>query len=308
MPLPARSADGRARRIVSHDLWRPPRASCAVHGPRAGGREQVANGPRTWRHSPRRRSLARARRGAGPFAPSPNTRDRGKRPGMRLPIRALALTLLAAALLPAQDRLHDHNLHGWYSYFGDHPIAGSRWGVHVEGQFRRREVVAKWQQLLIRTGVNYQASKSVLLTAGYAFVRSDTHEPRLGEQAWIRSRTGKVGWSTRLRFENRFLETGNGFRYENRFRAWQQIRVPITPGKYVTAYDEFWVYVKPYVSNSWFDQNRAYAAVGFELSPTLRLETGYMNQAVLARDGKRLDLNHTIMLSLFSTAPLFGRR
>jgi hypothetical protein len=213
-----------------------------------------------------------------------------------------------ASALCAQERVHDHNLHGWYSYFGDHPLGGSRWGVHLEAQVRRREVVAKWQQLLFRPGVNYQLSKSVMLTAGYAFVRSPAHEHRLWQQAWIRYRTGRVGWSTRLRFENRFLESGPGFRYENRFRAWQQIKVPIARGKYVTAYDEFWVYVKPYVSNSWFDQNRAYAAVGFDLSRDFRLETGYLNQAVLARDGRRLDFHHTIMVSLFSTAPLFGGR
>ena len=58
---------------------------------------------------------------------------------------------------------------------------------------------------------------------------------------------------------------------------------------------------------SWFDQNRAYAAVGFELKPTLRLETGYMNQTLLARNGSRLEFNHTLMVSFFSTAA-FGKR
>jgi hypothetical protein len=233
-------------------------------------------------------------------------------------IRTLLLALAAPVLLFAQDRIHDHNLHGWYAYFGDHPIAGSRWGVHVEGQVRRHDVITQWQQFLFRPGVNYQVSKSVLLTGGYAFARSNvyseyaapapvSHEHRLWEQAWIRFRTGDLGWSTRLRFENRFLGTGDGFRYENRFRVLQQVRIPLAPRKYFTAYDEFWVYVKPYVSNSWFDQNRAYAAIGFDLSRTLRLETGYLNQALLARNGSRLELNHTIMVSFFSTAP-FGER
>jgi hypothetical protein len=215
-----------------------------------------------------------------------------------------------------QDRVTDHNAHGWFAYFGDHPIAGSKWGVHLEAQVRRHDVVTKWQQLLLRPGVNYQASKSVMLTAGYAFVRSNTYsefappapvslEHRLWEQVWIRYRTGSTQWSTRLRFENRFLESAGGYRYENRFRAWQQVRIPIAPKKYFTAYDEFWFYVKPYQSNSAFDQNRAYAGIGFEVKPTFRVEVGYLNQLLLVRSGSRLESNHTIMLSLFSTGGLF---
>ena len=236
-----------------------------------------------------------------------------------LSLRTAALALLTPGLLLAQARIDDQNAHGWFMYFGDHPIGGSRWGVHLEGQVRRHNVVTQWQQLLLRPGVNFQASKAVTLTAGYAYARSNVyseyaapapvaHEHRLWEQAWIRYKTGNVGWSTRLRFENRFVGTGTGYRYENRFRAWQQIRVPIAPKKYFTAYDEFWVYVKPYVSNSWFDQNRAYAAVGFEVSPTFRIETGYMNQTLLARNGSRLEFNHTLMVSIFSTASFGGRR
>jgi hypothetical protein len=224
-------------------------------------------------------------------------------------MRTLFLLLAAAAASGAQERAHDHNLNGWFMYFGDHPFTGNcRWGAHVEVQVRRLDLVAKRQQFLYRPAVNFQLTKKVMLTGGYAFVHSAANEHRLWEQAWIKYRTGKVGWSTRLRFENRFLESGSGFRYENRFRAWQQIRVPIAGRKYFTAYDEFWVYVKPYRSNSWFDQNRAYAAAGFELTPSLRLETGYMQQTILSRDGRKLDLNHTLMVSLFSTAPLFGRR
>ena len=40
----------------------------------------------------------------------------------------------------------------------------------------------------------------------------------------------------------------------------------------------------------------------------MRLETGYMNQTILVRSGTRLEFNHTFMLSLFSTAPIFKKR
>jgi hypothetical protein len=237
----------------------------------------------------------------------------------------LVVFLIAPFHLAAQERITDQNFHGWFSYFGDHAIAGSKWGAHLEAQFRRHDVVTRWQQLLLRPGVNFQATPALMLTAGYAFVRSNAYseyaapapvslEHRIWEQVWIRYRTGSTSWSTRLRFENRFLggtdprTGGTSYRFENRFRIWQQVKVPVGPKKYLTAYDEFWVYVKPYQSNSVFDQNRAYLALGFDLKPSLRLETGYMNQALLTRSGGRLELNHTLVISLFGTAGLFGRQ
>jgi hypothetical protein len=227
-------------------------------------------------------------------------------------------SLLALSPVRADDREVDHNFHGWYMYFGDHPLGNSKWGVHLEGQWRRHDVITKWQQLLLRPGINYQLNPTVMLTAGYGFIRSYPYgdfpaartstEHRIWQQAWLRYRTGNLAWSTRLRFENRFLgsvdETGKEFyRYENRFRGWQQIRVPIRGRTYFTAYDEVWFYVKPYVSNSAFDQNRAYAALGFNIDKDWRFEAGYMNQAVLQRSGRVLESNHTLMFSIFSTAP-----
>lgn len=239
-------------------------------------------------------------------------------------LRRLGCLFLFPWLLAADDRKVDNNAHGWYNYFGDHPFGSSKWGAHLEGQYRRHDVITSWQQLLLRPGINYEVNSLLMLTAGYGFIRSypygdyptgvaATPEHRIWQQAWLRYRTGKVRWTTRLRFENRFLGSTNratgetNYRYENRFRGWQQIRVPLSERTYFTAYDEIWFYVKPYVSSSAFDQNRAYAALGVTLDPAWRFEVGYMNQAVLQRSGSVLESNHTLMVSLFSTAP-FGKR
>src|SRR5690349_21574039 len=125
----------------------------------------------------------------------------------------LAVALLSPFLMTGEERIRDDNFHGWLAYFGDHPISESKWGIHLEGQIRRHDVAAKWQQLLLRPGVNFEASKKVMLTAGYAFVRSSVYseyatpspvspEHRFWQQAWIRYRTGRTSWSTRIRFEN----------------------------------------------------------------------------------------------------------
>lgn len=233
----------------------------------------------------------------------------------------LSLLFALITIASAQDRVTDNNAHGWYNYFGDHPVReGSKWGVHLEGQFRRHDVATAWQQLLLRPGVNYTVNEHLMLTGGYCFAetwpygdypftRGRFPEHRLWQQAQLRFPTKRVTFVTRLRFENRWLGNANNsdFRFENRFRAMQRIIVPIRGKTYFTAYDEFWVYVKPYVSNSAFDQNRAYAAIGYKPHKNLSVEVGYMNQAVLQRSGRVLESNHTFMLSLISDKP-FGKR
>ncbi|MEP6535586.1 MAG: DUF2490 domain-containing protein [Bryobacteraceae bacterium] len=230
---------------------------------------------------------------------------------------AIVILSLLPALAAAEPRATDHNRHGWYNYFGDHGLGGTRWGVHLEGQYRRHDFIASWQQLLIRPGVNYEVNPALLLTFGYAYARSYpysnrapasgvSNEHRIWEQAQWRYRTGRAALNTRVRFEQRFLGSANpaqsGFRYENRLRTWEQITLPISRRTYFSAYDEVWLYVKPYVSKSAFDQNRAYAAVGLRLNPAWRMEVGYMNQALLHRSGSVLELNHTLVLSVFSIA------
>jgi hypothetical protein len=227
--------------------------------------------------------------------------------------------ILLLAALPwvavAADRPTDHHAHGWLAYFGDHPIAGSRWGAHLEAQVRRHDLGGSWQQLLLRPGVNFQAHPKVMLTVGYGFARSHryndnvpqqspSNEHRIWQQVWFRYGSPGLRWSTRLRFENRFLAS----RFENRMRAWQQVTVPVSRKLYLTAYDEFWFYVPPYQSNSAFDQNRAYAGIGVRSGSHWRIEAGYLNQTILLRSGSRLEQNHTMMVSIFSDAGLFKRR
>jgi hypothetical protein len=176
--------------------------------------------------------------------------------------------------------------------------------------------VLQWQQLMFRPAVNYDVNKSLTLTAGYAFARSHsytdlasarpaTNEHRIWEQAQWRYKAGRAALNSRFRLEQRFIGTGAstpGNRYENRFRAWEQITLPMSSRIYFTAYDEVWFYIKPYVSQSVLDQNRAYAGIGFRARSSLRFEVGYLNQALWQRSGLGLELNHTLMFSIYSNA------
>jgi hypothetical protein len=223
---------------------------------------------------------------------------------------------MAAALVccAEEGRIVNHNPHAWFTYDGDHKLGESRWAMHLEGHWRRHDWGLKWQQLLLRPGITYSLNKLASVTAGYAFIETWPYGPyasgqaftehRLWEQLGLKYKTGKVAWSSRFRFENRWLESPpKDIRYENRIRLMQKFSVPINDRTYFTMFDEYWVFVPPFVSNSAFDQNRAYAAVGWRLAPHWNLETGYMHQGILRRSGLIFESNHTVRFTIVSNAP-----
>src|SRR5258708_3282912 len=113
------------------------------------------------------------------------------------------LCVLAASMasLAGAQTIQDTNLHAWFMYFGDHPVKG-HWGIHLESQLRRADAGLTSQQFLIRPGVNYQLSKNILFTAGYAYARTSRYgdvpakaafpEHRLFEQMLIKHSIGKI--------------------------------------------------------------------------------------------------------------------
>ncbi len=228
------------------------------------------------------------------------------------------LFLFFTAAAAAQTTLSDHNLNAWAMYFGDHQLGQSKWGVHLEGQWRRADAGLSWQQLLLRPGVNYQATPRLLLTAGYAFI--DTHrygdypvpvkfpEHRFFQQAVWTQRAGRLDLQSRFRLEQRELgQSGNAarpWRHENRFRYMLRANVPLGQSKYyVGLYNELFVNWGRNVVGNHFDQNRAYVALGRTLARQTRIEIGFLEQTLQRRGGLIWEHNHTLQLAVFSRLP-----
>ena len=221
-------------------------------------------------------------------------------------------------------KLQDPNFHGWYMYFGDHPFKG-KWGLHLEGQWRRHEVITKPQQLLLRPGINYELNPNVMFTLGYGYVTTHRYgdfparfafpEHRIYQQVLLKHSVGKVGFQHRYRMEQRWIgvmqqAAGGGaervsWRHQNRFRYFMKGVVPLGKSPYFAAlYDEIFLGFGPNIGASVFDQNRAYAALGRKLTPNNRVEFGYLNQLVAQRNGRVLEINHTLQVAWFSTVRL----
>jgi hypothetical protein len=243
---------------------------------------------------------------------------------------SLSLLLLTALLVsvPARADVLDSNGNLWLNYVGDHPLFGSKWGLHLEAQTRRADFGENWQQLLLRPGINYTLNPNTVLSAGYAWVHTwpygdfpakhEFSENRLWEQvAYTRPWLG-LEWTHRFRLEQRriaeMLEDADGewnvgnWRYENRLRYMLRTSIPLTESKrtYLALWNEVFINFGSNVSGNVFDQNRAFIGIGRKLTDTTRVEVGFMEQTIQRRGGQIWENNHTISVWLMSKWP-FGK-
>lgn len=215
----------------------------------------------------------------------------------------------------------DLNHHAWYSYSGDHPVAG-RWGIHFDGQWRRAELGTEWQQYQLRPGLNYALSRSILLTFGYAFTKSYPYgdfpasksisEHRIYQQGLISWRWRSIPLQHRIRLEQRFIQypqSPSTWTYQNRFRYLFKADIPLRKdGRgqtlwYLPVFNEILIGIPPNHGASAFDQNRLFVGIGRVL-PMAKLEAGYMKQFVAQRNGRVFELNNTIFITLTSSIPI----
>ena len=241
-------------------------------------------------------------------------------------IATCAVTVTAQAQSP---RTTVDNRHAWLVYMGDHALSpGSRSSLHLESQVRRGDLGADWQQLLLRGGLTRTLSTGVRATGGYAFVRTYPYgeapvraafpEHRLWQQLSLAHGAGPVSVTHRYRLEQRWIGAMGiadptrvaGWRYANRLRYMARGSLPLTgaansPGyTYLAGAGELFTSFGGNVQLNVFDQSRVGAALGLQVTPTLRVEAGYLQQYILKSTGRDAERNHTLQLSLLSAAPL----
>lgn len=223
----------------------------------------------------------------------------------------------------------------WYMYFGDHPFT-KNWTAHAEGQFRREGWGERSEQLLIRPAIDRKIGRGWNAMLGYGYVRNYLAEGgRYGspiasgpqpehrifqELRWKHNLIGSgpeaVNLVHRLRAEQRFLGTsvkGQGtvaWNYTERARYRITANVPFrwnTAGLRpdgAAVYNEVLVNFGPHGTRNALSQNRAYGALNWGLTPTSRLEVGYMHQYTPVPNGVVDVHNHVFSVSLFSTLPV----
>ncbi len=162
--------------------------------------------------------------------------------------------------------------------------------------------------MLLRPGVNFYVKPNLFLTLGHAYIRTTPDgarpvpEHRLWEQVqWMPKALG-VTMSHRFRLEQRWAQ---GLAVQDRFRYFYRTELPVRgPVFYWALQNEIFVKAGRSANRRFYDQNRAYTALGKRFGDPKRswgrLEGGYMYQHVLLRDGVRQEHNHILVLSFLS--------
>lgn len=188
----------------------------------------------------------------------------------------------------------DSDLGSWYMYFGNFRFSESPWAIHGEVQYRNHNIVGSLEQLLVRTGLQYNhKSGQASFLAGYASITTGAqgdfiakfHENRIYQEVTLRQKLGKVGLLHRYRFEQRWVD---GTDMKTRFRYAIFVHVPINKkdlsekgSLYAQVYDEIFINGQKSDNLSvsqYFDRNRLYVGVGYRTSAKLSLQFGFMEQ------------------------------
>jgi hypothetical protein len=249
-------------------------------------------------------------------------------PVFRLTLVAFAVAITVTRADAQSLRTTKDNFNAWLNVIGEVEFT-KRWFVDYDVSFRRNGPLERWQSILPRAGIRYQALPNLRLTWGYAFAETwpygklpiafKTPEHRMWEQVQVNSSVGRVSLANRYRLEQRWqgrvaLENGeeevqNWVRL-NRFRYRLLATLPLE-GKtlddgefYLSANDEIFLGFGANVQQNVFDQNRIALNVGRRFSKDFRMEIGYLQQLNEKPTGRALEKNHTIVVGLYPSFSL----
>ncbi len=180
------------------------------------------------------------------------------------------------------------NLGNWLMYFGQNKVS-NKLSIHSEVQYRNHTVApVNIEQLLLRTGLNYHFSPNAFATIGYGYIAShifdspqshpESEEHRIWQQLITTQTIGRVKFEHRYRVEQRWVNKD----YKNRLRYRLMLFIPLNTPKiekgsvFLGFYDEIFLNT----AQTFFDRNRLYGAVGYQIDKATGIQVGMLNQRV----------------------------
>ena len=170
----------------------------------------------------------------------------------------------------------------WYMYFGTNKVS-DQFSIHTEAQFRFYETTGNFNQLLLRTGLNYHFKPNAIATLGYGYIGTDVtfeefpneedlKEHRIFQQFILKNKVGEFLFEHRYRLEQRFIDFGDRTDTQHRARYRLQLTLPLTNTFFLNVYDEVFLNLQDTI----FGQNRLYAALGAHITHNSSIQIGYL--------------------------------
>lgn len=210
-------------------------------------------------------------------------------------ILLLGIMLFLSLIIQAQETGED-KLGSWHMYFGTNRIS-EKLSIHTEGQLRYYENGKNFNQLLLRTGLNYHIKSDAIATIGYGYIatdgtfeefvdETDSREHRIFEQFILKNEVWNFAFEHRYRLEQRFLDFGEVNEVQHRARYRLQVTLPLTDIFFINVYDEIFLNLQ----NGVFGQNRLYGALGGHIANNLSVQIGYLKNHFPAAHFDRLQI------------------
>lgn len=195
--------------------------------------------------------------------------------------------LIFILLLNLNDAHAQDGLGSWWMYFGNQKISnGLNW--HNEIQYRNYNFIGDLEQLMLRTGLGYDLTlHNNNLLLGYGYIISEPYdalgqknrntEHRIFGQFITRQTILRTYLQHRYRLEYRIHENNHP---TMRARYFLSANIPLNHREmkpnvvYLSFYNEIFVNLQA----GYYDRNRVYAALGYQISKDLKAEVGYMSQ------------------------------
>lgn len=201
----------------------------------------------------------------------------------------------------AEDHV-DNDLNAWQSVVLQVPI-GERWQLNTLSQMREKNHISDADRFLQFADINYYLDKEKHWAAGVGYAWTPSYpfrnENRVYEQVSFQHPLKGGQLFIRNRLEQRFIK--DAAETANWNRTLVQYSHPIADsGWYWVVSDEAFeqLYSVHNGPKGGFDNNRAYAGLGKNVSKHVRLEGGYMLLWAHHSGSEPEGLNHTLMTQL----------
>ncbi len=217
--------------------------------------------------------------------------------------KTILLLALFFTLSNVAQEIGDNKLGSWHMYFGTNKVS-EKLSIHTEAQLRYYENGKNFNQLLLRTGLNYHINPDAIVTGGYAYISTDPSfegnenqinnisEHRIFEQFILKNKVGRFLFEHRYRLEQRFIEVENPnspfFRKSTQHRARYRIQVtyPLSDVFFLNFYDEIFLNLQDNV----YGQNRLYGAIGANVFKNTSVQIGFLKNHFPTANFDRLQI------------------
>ena len=239
----------------------------------------------------------------------------------------LAILLLIAAF-QVQAQAPEKHIHEreqlWFGYFNQTRFS-NKWGMWADVHYRMTDNFADRPfQFMIRPALTYFIKDNLRLNVGYAYahhfpakgLNTSRNEHRPWQQIWWNQKYPGLTTLQWIRLEQRFNEKvvsdvkQDGYNYNFRARYNFSFFIPLK-GREIVAKTPFAILINEVFLNfggkvvyNTFDQNRLFAGFGYQFSPHLNAQLGYMNVYQQEASGANYFSTHAIRLFVFHSLDL----